>query len=705
MKRISPQFILYFSFLYVFISLLYFNFSTLTNSFDNKLREYFFTIRGEIPTSNNVVIVDIDEKSLKQLGQWPFSRDKMAQTLINLTNAQVGIVGLDIVFAEEDRISPHKMANNLNIKGDFLNHDILFGNVVANTPTILGYFFTVNETNNNVAPKLSSQIYNTQPNNSLLKAKGVVSNITAIQQDSYSSGFFNAFANATGKLTHMPLLMQYQNKIYSSLSFEMIRIASQSKSTKLKYIDKKLIGISLDNLFIPTTINGFFNINFRGAKKSFKYLSFADIYTGNFDEKEIQGKFVLIGTSITTLADLRATVYDTAMPGVEIHANIIDNILHQDFLYKPTWALVIDALFIFTLTIILGIILLLLKPMVVFPFILLLTGTLYSYLYNFLFTKGIILDLFFPLICIISTTLLALLLKYLQEKKLSTFIKDTFSKKVSAAVVDDLLSKKGDAFSVRNTELTIFFSDIRDFTKISEKLNDPKKLITLLNLYMEPMTQKILDKRGTIDKFIGDAIMAYWNAPQECQNHADLAVTCALNQLSSLKVLNQKISEEYNLELDIGIGLNSGLCTVGEMGSQGRSDYTIIGDNVNIASRVEGLTKFFGVKLIITKQTKLLLKKAYILKELATVKVKGKQSETTLYEVIDFGSQKSSENLLYERALKLYKNSDIQQALELFLTLNKEYPSKLYQVYTNRCEDFIHHPEKEFDSIFNLDFK
>ena len=431
MKRVSPKFIFYFSLLYILISLIYFNFPAITNSFDNKLREHFFTLRGEIPTSNNVVIVDIDENSLKQMGQWPFSRDKMAQVLINLTNAQVGIIGLDVVFAEEDRVSPHNMAKKLDLKGDFLNNDVLLGNVIANTPTILGYFFTVNEKNSNLAPIIATTIANNHPKNSLIKATGVVPNIPDIQQKSYSSGFFNAFSNSTGKLTHMPLIMQYQDKIYPSLSFEMIRIASQAKNLKLEYRDKKLIGISLDKLFIPTTTNGFFNINFRGAKKSFNYLSFADIYNNNFNPKDIQEKFVLIGTSITTLADLRATVFEQAMPGVEIHANIIDNILHQDFLHKPTWALGIDALIIFMLTLLLGIILLLLKPIIILPFILLLTGTVYAYFYDLLFTKGIIINLFFPLVCIISTTLLALLLKYLEEKKLTLFIKDKFSKKCS----------------------------------------------------------------------------------------------------------------------------------------------------------------------------------------------------------------------------------------------------------------------------------
>lgn len=705
MKRINIKFFIYYLILYTLISLIYFNFPAFTATFDNNLREHFFNLRGEIPTTSNVVIVDIDEKSLKELGQWPFGRDKMAQAIINLTNAQVGIIGLDIVFAEKDRISPHKMAQELNVKGDYLDHDTLLGNVVANTPTILGYFFTVNESNNNKAPIISTQIKNNQNKAQLIKAKGVVPNIESIQQNSYSSGFFNAFSDSSGKMTNMPLLMQYQNTVYPSLSFELIRIASQAQTVKLEYENKHLTGISLDNFFIPTDKKGFFNINFRGPQKSFKYLSFVDIYMNNFKEEDVKGKFILVGTTITTLADLRATVYDLAMPGVEIHANIIDNILKQDFIYKPTWAVAFDVLAIFMLTLILGYTLLSLKPLIIFPFVIILTSALYTYFYKLLFSDGIIVNLFFPLVCILSTTLLTTLLKYLDERKISLFIKDKFSKKVSPAVMEDLLQRKDNTFKVKNSELTVFFSDLRDFTKISEKLNDPEKLINLLNKYMEPMTQRIIEKEGTVDKFIGDAIMAYWNAPQESKNHADRAVSCALNQLESLKQLNQIIKEEYKIELDIGIGINSGLCTVGEMGSQGRSDYTIIGDNVNLASRVEGLTKYFGVKLIITQQTKELLKETYSLKELATVKVKGKNQATTLYEVRSPEVNQFKDDLLYQEALDHYKNNHLTKALECFLQLNKTNDTKINQLYIESCNNYLNNSSKDFTPIFDLDFK
>ncbi|NQY93975.1 MAG: CHASE2 domain-containing protein [Campylobacteraceae bacterium] len=248
------------------MSLIYFSFQSYTNNFDTKLREIFFEIRGEVPTSKDIVIVDIDEKSLKQLGQWPFGRDKMAQTLINLTNAQVGIIGLDIVFAEYDRLSPHTLAQLLNVQGDFLDHDTIFGNIISNTPTILGYFFT-HEKNDNLAPTIATPIVDVKNTKMLLTANGVVSNITPIQENSYSSGFFNAAPSSTGKITQMPLMMKYNNKIYPSLSLEIIRAIRQVQNTNITYEDNILRGISLDDFLIPTDDKGFLHLTLEDPRK------------------------------------------------------------------------------------------------------------------------------------------------------------------------------------------------------------------------------------------------------------------------------------------------------------------------------------------------------------------------------------------------------------------------------------------------------
>jgi adenylate cyclase len=696
--------LLFFLFSFCIITFVYLNYSSFTSSFDNKLREFFFEYRGEIPTTNNVAIIDIDEKSINALGQWPFSRDYMAQVLVNLTNAQVGVIGMDIIFSEQDRSSPSNMAKILGIKGTFQNNDVLLGEVIANTPTILGYFFTKERVyKNNEAPSIPANFTSSmKKGNHFIHSPGVVTNIPAIQSRAYSSGFFNAYSSDHGKITKMPLVLSYQDKIYPSLTLEMIRVASQSQNVKIIEDRFGIKGIQLNNLYIPTDANGFLSINFRGAKNSFKYFSFVDILDGNFDPNDIAGKFVLIGTSAITLADLRAMVYDLAIPGVEIHANIIDNILQGDFLYQHASAIAIDTITIFCLTLILGAVYLLLNALAVIPIFLFVTGLLYSFYYYLLFSHGIIVDLFYPLVSILTTTIMAVLINYIKEQKQKDIIKNKFSKKVSGQVVEELLKNKEENFESSTKEVTVFFSDIRSFTKLSEKFQDPQKVISLLNTYMEPMVEKIIEQKGTIDKFIGDAIMAYWNAPQNVPNHEQRAVQTALHQIEALDDLNQQLKKEFDTTLNIGIGIHTGKVTVGEMGSSGRSDYTIIGDNVNLASRIEGLTKYFDVAILVTQSVYDKLDDTIHTKKLCDVIVQGKENAITVYEVLTHNQNIPTD---YYTAVELYENQQFQQAKERFEQLQQHTAYKIQELYINECEYYLNHPQKPFLKAFKLSHK
>lgn len=711
MKQIQLKKTIYFILLFISIIFTYINFKPYTASFDNKLREIFFEIRGPIATSNKVIIIDIDEKSIQKIGQWPFSRDYIAQVLINLTNSGIGMIGMDIIFSEADRSSPSNMAKVLGLEGEFQNNDKLLGQVIENTPTILGYFFTKNLSyHDKKAPNIPAQYLGKMKNNqNLVSSNGVVTNVEDIQNSAYSSGFFNAYSSNHGKITKMPMVLSYKNQIYPSLSLEMIRIAIDAPKVNIIEDEFGLKGLQLNDLYIPTDKNGFMSINFRGAKNSFKYLSFVDILEGNYSQEDIQGKFALFGTSAITLADLRAMVYDLAIPGVEIHANIIDNILSGDFLYEHSSSIAIDTITIFLLTIVLGLLYMYLNAISIVPVFILIATSLYSFYYYLLFTKGIILDLFYPLVALIATTLIALIVNYSKEQKQKDIIKDKFSRKVSPAVVNDLLNKNHDSFKGIKKEVTIFFSDIRDFTPLSEKINDPEELIKVLNLYMEPMAQEIIKTNGTIDKFIGDAIMAYWNAPQDIPNHVDCALTSALNQVKALKELNILLKESYGIEIKMAIGIHTGLVTVGEMGSSGRSDYTIIGDNVNLASRIESLTKTFGAQIMISQESKDKLQNDYIFKDLACVEVKGKSQPVKLYEVVSLKENKPKEfekiNTIYQKALKHYQEENFLEAKKLFLECEELEAHKINTLYINSCEEYIKNPRKEFQLSFKMTSK
>ncbi|KLD97621.1 CHASE2 domain-containing protein [Aliarcobacter butzleri] len=711
-KKFSIYFILSLS-LSIFLSAIYIFFPNLPDSLDNRLRDYLFTIRGELPHNQNVVIVDIDETSIKSLGQWPWSRDKLAKILENLTLANVGIVGLDIVFAEEDRTSPHKILQDLKIyKKDVPNYDLEFANVVENSPVILGYQFDLVKKDNVNAkvpqiPAIFIEKDKPQDNKSyLIEAYNTILNIPQIQDKAYSSGFFNNIPDDTGIIRSVPLIISYDDTIYPSLALEVIRVINDTQKVVVQYDENGISNIFLDDISIPTDRYGRMLINFRGPERSFKYISAIDIYNNSFDKSEIDGKIVLIGTSAAGLFDLRATPFDSIFPGVEVHANIIDNILMQDFIYKASWLDGANILIIFVLSIIV----VMLTTYTTFwanPIIFISFSISYLFLvYNLLFDYGIVLNILFPIATVLIASIMTTLFDYFYNIKKEEAIKAKFASKVSKNVMDDILKNiDKNEFSAKSKEVTIFFSDIRGFTNISEKL-DAKELISFLNRYMQPMSEIIIKYQGTIDKFIGDAIMAYWNAPIDIKNHCDLALKASLEQLEVLEKLNVELQKENLPKIDIGIGLNTGTVIVGEMGSSLRSDYTVIGDTINLGSRVESLCKYYDSKLNISNFTKDKLQEKYIFRFLDLVKVKGKNEPVEIWQVLGSGEAKESlkEELdLYHKAIEFYKNSDFINALEIFESLenNENKTNKnIYKIYITRCKEFIKTPPKNFDGVY-----
>jgi adenylate cyclase len=679
-----------------------------------------FNLRGEIkPKSDSVVIIDIDEKSLQALGQWPWSRDILSKILYNLSNAQVAVIGFDIVFAEEDRTSPHKIFKKLDIKKeDIPNFDLEFAQAIANTPTILGYQFELTDKKyiNKNAPSIQTifiEKNKKQGQNYLITAQGTILNIPILQNSSYSSGFFNNIPDDTGIIRSIPLIISYEDEIYPSLSLETLRIGLGINKIYINYDENGIKNLQLDDLIIPTDRYGRLLINFRGKEKTFKYISAFDIYNNNFEKEDIKNKIVLIGTSAAALMDLRATPFESIFPGVEIHANAIDNVISQDFLYKSSWIdganiIIIFVLSIFTFFIVRKI------PIWITPiFIVALILTVCYSIYYLLFNVGIVLNILFPIFTISISGVISLVIGYFYEIKKKEKIKSKFASKVSKDVMEELLKNiDNNKLKAQNKEVSIFFSDIRGFTNISEKLNKPELLVKYLNQYMTPMSEIIIKNNGTIDKYIGDSIMAYWNAPFDIDNHADKAVKSALEQLTKLEDLNKTFEELKQPKIEIGIGITTGITTVGEIGSIGRSDYTIIGDNVNLGSRIESLCKFYGSNLIISQDTKDKLVNKYIFRYLDHVKVKGRNNPIKLWEVLSFETKKDiqieEEINKYNKAINLYENSKFDEAIKLFkeLKINKiKLNTHIYEIYISRCNEFIKNKPINFTAIYEHKMK
>ena len=680
-------------------------------SLDNRIRDFYFQFRGDEKASDDIVIIDIDEKSIKTLGQWPWERDKIAKILTNLTKADAGIIGLDIVFAETDKTSPKKFAKRWNLKNTNLpDYDNILASTIQTTPTILGYMFDFDNQTNKTAPQIPAIfIQKNKTKTSLPKAIGVLPNISILQTKAYSSGYINNIPDESGMIRSIPILIEYNDMIYPSLAFEMYRIATQTNKIIITYHETGIEDIKVASQHIKTDRHAKVFLNFRGKFRSYKYISASDIYNNNFNKKDIESKFILIGTSAYGLMDMRSTPMDSVIAGVELQANLIDNLLNHDMLYKPYWAESADiGIIIFISFIVIFIFSLFsLNWFLLVSFISAL-AILYFY-YYLLFTKLIILNIIFAFYTFFISIMGVLILKYFFELKLNEIIKNSFAKKVSKQVMNELLKNpEDDVLSAKTVETTIYFSDIRNFTSISEKLKNPQKIMSFLNFYMDAMVKVIEKNHGTIDKFIGDAVMAYWNAPTKVKNHADKALQTAINQINMRDNLNKTIKKEYGFEIDYGIGINTAEVLAGEMGSKGRSDYTIIGDGVNLASRLEGLCKAYKVRLIISEFTKDQLNENYTIQLLDIVQVKGKNEPIKIYEVlaIDNPSETKKHELeLYYKAHNLYLKASFSIAREKFEYLHNKYKKYLYKLYLQRCEELKTKNIQNFDGVFRFTTK
>jgi len=687
-------------------------------SIDNRLRDFLFVSRGQEKDSDNIRIVEIDEASLRELGQWPWERNKIAQLLQNLTAAGASIIALDVFFSEQDKSSPINIVKKLNLREklptDLMldDYDQVLADTLAETPTLLGFVFDLQQSiNADQFPMLNATI--TEKNFSgvdfLPLGKGVTLNLEKFQDKAMASGFINNIPDTSGMIRRIPLVIKYQDIIFTSLSLEVYRLLTSVDEINVNYLPT---GISSIDLFqqentssIPTDKHGRLFLNFLGSKKSFTYLSAKDVINNKFDPAIVKDKIVLFGATAVGLLDLRATPFDNAMPGVEVHATAIENMLNQNFLQHPDWAGGATLLLIFAIGIILTLFYNVLPAYSIMLLMIISLYSIYHFYYYLLFQQGLIINILFPVTSIFLLTISSTVFNYFQANHQRKIIRDNFARKVSSSVVDEILKNNDQGIMLaQEKEISIFFSDIRGFTNISEQLASPTKLIDLLNIYMTLMVDSIMEKQGTVDKFIGDAIMAYWNAPNQVDDHADASIQSAIEQIKMLDQVNVILKQKYDIEIDIGIGINTGVATVGEMGSRGRSDYTIIGDSVNLASRLEGLCKPYGSKIIISQSTLQQAKQKYVIRELDRVRVKGKKEAITIYEVLDYKSQtKELEQQLieYQIAMDAYLKGEFQVAKTLFdVLLESDLDNILYALYSERCQLYINNPPTDFDGVF-----
>ena len=692
-------------------------------AFDSRGMDGMFRLRGPQPTRNAVTIVDIDEKSLQALGQWPWPRDVVARLVERIREGGAKVVGFDVVFAEEDRTSPHHALNDLRQKAPQLvapamvaaveqdprfNNDQLFGQAVAGTPSVLGYVFLTRHDGlkDPAAVPFPSVNLRTSPENvpfeslRMFPAYRAVINVPGVSQGT-SEGFFNFFPDASGMVHKVPLFIKMDGIPYPSLALEMVRVAAGEPEAAIhvSQLDQAgqrgILGVSIGERVIPTDDYGQMVINYRGPVATFPYVPAIDILNGQ-RLAELKDRYVLIGTTAAGLHDLRATPFSTIYPGVEIHATIIDNILAGDYM---THDLIAERGLTFMLIIVGGLLLSALlaygSPLLGgvggFCFLLMtMAGN-----YQFFFCRNQIVGLTYPLLVIFTLFPVVTLFNYFFVGREKRFIDQAFSRYISPQVVEQLKKNpKQLTLSGEERELTILFSDIRGFTSISEQMS-ALQLGRFMNLYLTAMSREILAQRGTVDKFIGDAIMAIWGAPLDEKAHAALGVRAALGMVRRLDELRPGWAAEGLPPFDIGIGINTGVASVGNFGSEERFDYTVIGDNVNLASRLEGLTKLYGVAVIISESTREAIGSEFFCRRLDRVKVRGKELPVTIFEPLHIGSPPEGlrrEVEQFESAHDSYFARRFADAEVLLQQLLAGHPHCLYEYYLGRVQTCLKNP-------------
>jgi adenylate cyclase len=707
--------------------------------FIHKLENYTYDMRLNLlmpnTVDNRIVIVDIDEKSLVEQGRWPWGRDKMARLVNQLfATYEINTLGFDVVFAEKDESSGLKnlewmqqrylqddagFASVLEKVKPQLDYDQIFAESLKNRKVVLGYYFQLHGDTNHVG-KLPIETFSAESfenqNIDFAEASGYGANLEVLQQSAHSGGHFNPEPDADGITRKISTLIKYQGNYYDSLAVAVARAYLQNPVMEAKFATagtgedySGLEAFKMAGKRIPVDDEVATLVPYRGAQGSFKYVSASDVLNNKVRPASLKNKIVLVGTTAPGLMDLRSTPVQSNYPGVEVHANIISGILDNNIKERPAYTQGIEFILLLLAGLLLAFTLPNLNPLKAT----LLTLVVLATVLGVNFASWQYANLVLP----IASSLLLLGLVYLLNMSYGFFVESRgkrqltglFGQYVPPELVKEM-AKNPEAISMKgeSREMTVLFSDIRGFTQISEGL-DPKQLTQMMNEFLTPMTQIIHSNRGTIDKYMGDAIMAFWGAPLRDHRHAQHALNAALQMNEAMKELSAKFVAKGWPEMRMGFGLNTGDMVVGNMGSSFRMAYTVMGDSVNLGSRIEGLTKNYGVDIIVSEFVKAQTPDI-IYRELDIVRVKGKDKPVTIFEPLgtadDVSKEEREELDLYHQALKNYRTQEWNLAEKQLKQLEGIGQEPLYALYLARIKQFKKtDPHENWDGVFTHESK
>ncbi|MCG6908768.1 MAG: adenylate/guanylate cyclase domain-containing protein [Deltaproteobacteria bacterium] len=688
-----------------------------------------FAGRKNVSQNSKVVLAVIDEKSVDREGKWVWPRSKIADLVTKLSDAGAEVIALDLVMSEPDEKSVVSTIagierNLTNLDADnkaYLeklkkssDNDRLLADAIlgSKAKVVLGYFFQMEKEHSGdedealareEAHSIRSSRYGITRYLSgsamqapLFKAMVANGNIPSIASTTEYSGYFNMFPDIDGVVRWIPAVISYRDETYAPLSLMTVS-ALLGERPRLMVADYGVEKVEIGPYAIPTDELGRIMINYRGDAKTFRHISITDILNGEVPADVFSGKIVMVGATAVGIYDMRVTPFSSVFPGVEIHANIVDSVLSRDFLFQPAWAGVFDIAVIVLAGAILGFVL----PRVsVFPGIatagLLFFGHMYfcRYIFN---ARGWILNMVYPLMVILAVYIGITAYKYLVESRQKRFIRNAFSTYLAPTVVKKLIdSPETLELGGEERDITAFFSDVQGFTSISEKLT-PAELVELLNEFLTEMTDIILQHEGTVDKFEGDAIIAFFGAPNELGNQAETAAITCVHMQKRLHELRLKWKSEGRPELKMRIGLCTGPAVVGNMGSRNRMDYTMMGDTVNTAARLEGVNKVYGIYSLVCEQTFKRAGDRVVGREIDAINVVGKKEPVVVYQLLGF-PEETDEKIRgtiqhYAAGLQNYRQMRWDDALACFQAALEISPDDgPSMTMAGRCREYRQNP-------------
>jgi adenylate cyclase len=666
-----------------------------------------------------IVILDIDEKSLNAEGRWPWSRNKLALMVKQLFDRyQVRVLAFDVAFAEPDTssglqtldaLAKSELKDNAQYNAALartrpsLDYDRLFADEIAKHSVVLGYFLGGKIDRAGVLPPPTFTVEQLgQDAVTHHEATGYSGNIEILQESVGAAGHLYPALDFDGVTRRVPVFMRYDQGFYETLSIAILRTYLGNAEIKLA-IEKLPWGggatipsVRVGDLQIPLDDSISALVPYRGATGVFRYVSATDVVRGTLPVDELKGKIVIVGTSAQGLQDLRATPVREDYPGVEVHANLVSGFLDQSIMAHPLEARDIAWITVLLLGLPFAYFLPRLSALtatiaVVVLVIVLLAVNLYLWK-----ERHYVLSIAAPLLMLVMLYFMNMAYGFFAEARSRRLITGLFGTYVPKELVAEM-SKNPEEYSMRgeNREMSVLFSDVRDFTSISEGLT-AEQLKELMNAYLTAMTQVIQDKRGTIDKYIGDAIMAFWGAPVADTDHARHALEAGLAMQQSIRTLDASFVQRGWPPLFIGVGINCGPMNVGDMGSKFRRAYTVLGDAVNLASRLEGLTKEYGVPVLVSENVVSAVP-SYVYREVDRVQVKGRMEGVGIYEPVgrlDQVDEATVETVdRFNRMLEHYRAQRWDEAEAVLADLAKQSPeTKLFKLFRQRIYDFRLNP-------------